>query len=126
MFGSTVTNFIISQTQRCLAIQYTHELASDMGLKGAGDVSGVASFFTRLLIACGQKFETEQLSPSRYRIVLSTFKPFDSDAYDGLREAWFAFQQMSARLISPRVAVGRRYESDHEVWEIEDVGHWRW
>ena len=126
MFGSAVTHFIISQTQRCLAIQYTHELASDMGLKGAGDASSVVTFFTRLLTACGQRFESERLNPSRYRIVLSTFKPFDPDAEDGLREAWFAFQQMSARLISPRVAVVRRRESNHEIWEIEDVGHWRW
>jgi hypothetical protein len=126
MFGSAVTNFIISQTQRCLAIQYTHELASDMGLKGTRDVTAVASFFTRLLTACGQRFETEQLNPSKFRIVMSTFKPFDNDVDDGLREAWFAFQQMSARLISPRIAVGRRYEGEHEIWEIEEAGHWRW
>jgi hypothetical protein len=126
MFGATVTHYIVEQTMRCLAIQYTHELMRDVGMNAGHDASAVALYFSRLLRACGQNFESEQFSASRHRIVLSSFKPFGPDAQEGLRAAWFAFQEMSARLIGGRVAVARRYENNHEVWDLEDVGHWRW
>lgn len=126
MFGSAATEFIVSQSQRCLAIQYTQELAADLGVGSIATAADVASFFAGLLKACGQQFHSQPLSASKYRITLDSFKPFDADAAEGLRAACFAFQQMSARLISGRVAVARRREGKQEIWEIEDVGKWQW
>jgi hypothetical protein len=58
---------------------------------------------------------------------LRSFKPFGPDAVESLRVAFFAFQQMSARLIGRgRVSVARRMENDIEIWEIEDMGRWLW
>jgi hypothetical protein len=126
MFGTAATHYIVEQTMRCLAIQYTHELMRDVEIEGCRDASAVTSYFSELLRACGQEFECEQLNGSKHRIILRSFKPFTPQTEEGLRAACFAFQQMSARLISGRVAVARSYEKSREVWVIEDVGHWRW
>ncbi len=126
MFGTAATHYIVEQTMRCLAIQYTHEFMRDVEIEGCHDASAVASYFSELLRACGQEFECEQLNGSKHRIILKSFKPFTSQIEEGLRAGCFAFQQMSARLISGRVAVARRYEKSREIWVIEDVGHWRW
>ena len=75
MFGAAVTHHIVAQTMRCLAIQYTHELTSDLGVKRSEGVAAVALFFSRLLKACGQDFDSQQPSECKYRIVLRSFKP---------------------------------------------------
>ena len=131
MFGEQVTQFILRQTMRCLAIQYTHELMLDMGVAGK-DARSVSHMFARLLEACGQDFELDHVSDQKKRIVLRSFKPFDKDvASEGIRAACFEFQIMAARLLNGRLSVTRRPEpalgvADQEVWEIEDTGRWLW
>jgi hypothetical protein len=127
MFGTAATLYVVEQTLRCVAIQYTHELVQDVGLEDRQGASAVSFFFSRLLQACGQTFESKRLSPTKQRILLRSFKPFGPDAVESLRVAFFAFQQMSARLIGRgRVSVARRMENDIEIWEIEDMGRWLW
>lgn len=131
MFGEQVTHFIVQQTMRCLAIQYTHELKRDMGIAGK-DSRSVTEMFARTLRACDQEFEVDHASDLKHRIVLRSFKPFDKDAAsEGIRSACFQFQHLAARLINGRLLVTRRAEpalriADQEVWEIEDTGRWLW
>ena len=126
MFGAAATHYIVEQTMRCLAVQYTHELRKDLGLKEMQGAPAVAAFFRGLLQACAQDFQCDQTGPSKFRIVLRSFKPFAREADEGLRQAWFTFSEMSARLISGHVAVARCRDGEQEIWEIEDVGRWRW
>lgn len=131
MFGEQATHFILRQTMRCLAVQYARELKQDMGIAGK-DARSVGELFARLLEACGQDFETDRIGDLRYRIVLRSFRPFDKEAAsEGIRDACFQFQHMTARLLNGRLSVTRHATpalgvADQEVWEIEDTGRWLW
>ena len=122
-FGEWVTNFIVGETNRMLAVQYVHELKAMMGVEGK-DVGAIATLFERLLDACYQDFSTEAPDAKRRRIVLKSFRPFGDDAPEGLRAACFQFQQMATRITNGRVRATRRREGAGEVWEFEDTGRW--
>lgn len=125
-FGDEPTWYLVQQTCRGLAVQYAHDMGQRLGLEGTG-ARDVAQLLAGLLECCGQDFEREDLSATRQRIVVSSFKPFDADAPEGLREAMFHFQSMSARVLNGQLRVTRAADGPtREVWEIEDAGRWLW
>ena len=125
-FGESAAWYIVQQTMRGLAVQYIHELAQHVGIEGTG-AREVASLFTGLLECCSQTHTREDLSPTRQRILLASFRPFDNDAPEGLRGACFHFQWMSARVLNGSLRVTRHPDGPtREVWEIEDAGKWLW
>ena len=125
-FGDVAACYIVQQTMRCLAIQYTHEMATRLGIEGTG-ARDVAALFAGLLECCSQTFTREDLSADRQRIVLESFKPFDDDASEMLRAAMFHFQAVGARVLNGRLRVTRTPDGPgREVWEIEDTGRWLW
>jgi hypothetical protein len=130
MFGQYVTHFIVGETMRCLAIQYIHELQRDTGVSGR-DVASVASIFVRLLEACAQDFDFETVSDKHCRIVLRTFRPFEPDAPEALRQAFFQFQEMGTRILNGHIRVTRNRDALNgtagpEIWDFKDTGSWLW
>ncbi|MFO0996072.1 MAG: hypothetical protein U1F33_05255 [Alphaproteobacteria bacterium] len=127
-YGEWVTNFLLGETMRCLAIQYVHEFQGAFGITGK-DVASIAQLFAALLDACYQDFTAERIDDRRQRIVLRSFRPFDDDAPDGLRAACFQFQSMATRVLNGRIRATRRLEGvgsskPVEIWEFEDMGRW--
>ncbi len=131
MYGEEVTHFLLSQTMRGIAIQYTHELMSDLDIDGK-DARSIAEFFSVLLSACDQDFDIEHHGDNVHRIVLHSIKPFRPEtASEGLRRALFQFNVMAARVLNGRVAVTRTPTpmiglADSETWTVEDAGRWLW
>jgi hypothetical protein len=130
LYGEAVTYYIVQQAMRCVAVQYVHELKYDLGIEG-NDAEAITQLLADLLDACAQDFDIERLSEEHCRIVLKTFKPFDSDVREDLREAMFGFQRMSVRVLNGYLNVARhsdqvRRADNIEVWEIEDKGRWLW
>jgi len=129
-FGLDSTCYIIGQTMRCLAIQYIHELKDDQRIEGT-DVHAVADIFAGILRACRQDYSVERVSPTRSRIVLNSYKPFDWEIPDKIRDELFEFQRMGARILNGRLKVSRSFAPDYgpietEVWDFEDSGRWLW
>jgi hypothetical protein len=130
LYGEAVTYYIVQQAIRCVAVQYVHELKYELGIEG-NDTEAITQLLADLLDACAQDFEIEKLSDKHCRIVLKTFKPFDSDVPEDLREAMFGFQRMGVRILNGHLNVARHSDQDRcadniEVWEIEDKGRWLW
>ncbi|SLN71868.1 hypothetical protein [Oceanibacterium hippocampi] len=129
-FGLDSTSYIMGQTMRCLAIQYIHELKDDQGIEGS-DVQSVADIFAGILRACRQDFTVERISPTRTRIVLRNYKPFDWELPEKIRDSLFEFQRMGARVLNGRLRVTRSVEPEFgpvasEAWDFEDTGRWLW
>lgn len=125
-YGDVAAWYIVQQTMRCLAVQYSHEMAARIGIQGTG-ARDVAALFAGLLDCCSQTFSHEDLSSERQCIVLESFRPFDNAAEEGLRAACFHFQSMSARILNPHLRVTRRRDTPtREIWEIEDTGQRQW
>ncbi|MGE0718068.1 MAG: hypothetical protein AB7P02_21655 [Alphaproteobacteria bacterium] len=129
-FGLASTSYIASQTMRCLAIQYIHEVKADQRIEG-NDLESVVSVFTGILAACRQDFAIERPAGKRVRVVLSSYKPFDWEVPEELRDALFEFQRMGTRILNGHIRVSRRVEPDwgpveREIWDFEDTGRWLW
>jgi hypothetical protein len=125
-FGEEPTWYLVQQTARGMAIQYAHDLAARLGVHGTS-ARDVASVLAGLLACCSQDHAREDLSEGRQRIVVSSFKPFEDDAPQGLREAMFHFQAMTTRLLNGHLRITRTaHGAAREVWEIEDAGRWLW
>lgn len=125
-FSDEAAWYLVQQMTRCLAIQYAHDLAGRLGVKGTG-ARDIGDLFAGLLECCSQTFTREDISATRQRIVLESYKPFDDDAPEGLRAAMFHFQSMSARVLNGQLRVTRSADGPtKEVWEIEDAGKWLW
>ncbi|MFN0043613.1 MAG: hypothetical protein ACKVSF_10435 [Alphaproteobacteria bacterium] len=127
-YGEYVTNFIVGETARMLAVQYIHELKAMTGVAGK-DVGAIASLFATVLDACYQDFTAEKISPTRHRIALRSYRPFGDDASEDLRAAFFQFQSMGTRILNGRVKATRHIESlggakTAEIWDFEDTGRW--
>jgi hypothetical protein len=126
LYGEYVTHYLVGETLRCLAVQYTHEFLRDLDIKGR-DLDSIVALFSGLLSACGQNFEVSSDGDRRRRIVLHGFKPFEDDALEGLRAACFQFQEMATRLMNGHVAVTRRrIDETTEEWQLHDTGNWLW
>ena len=124
--GEMQAHHIVAKTMRMLAIQYTWEMRRALGIEGTG-AAHCTALFTGLLDACFQRFSMERLSDRAYGIGIDTFKPFDDDAPEALREAMFEFQRMAVRVTNGRIRVGRERRADGgETWTVEDAGRWLW
>ena len=124
--GEMQAHHIVAKTMRMLAIQYTWEMREALGIEGTG-AADCTALFTGLLDACFQRFSMERLNDRAYRIGIDTFKPFDDDAPEALREAMFEFQRMAVRVTNGRIRVTRERRPDGgEAWTVEDAGRWLW
>lgn len=124
--GEVAALSIIYQAMRLLANQYTYELSEKLNRRG-DSAQDIAKFFCDLLSCCSQEFLREDISPTKQKITISSFKPFDNDAPDNLKQAIFAFAEMSTRQINGNVKIQRTaINSTQDVWEIEDTGSWLW
>jgi hypothetical protein len=129
-YGIEAAAYLVAQTMRGLAIQYIHELKADQRIEGA-DVQAVTALFAGILAACRQNFTVESVSPTKTRILLRTYKPFDWEVPEKLRDAYFEFQRMGGRILNGRLKISRSVTPewgvvDSEIWEFEDTGHWLW
>jgi hypothetical protein len=130
MYGVEYGSYIISQTMRCLAIQYIHELKADLNLEGS-DARSVALLFAGILRATRQEFELEEISSSHHRIILRTYTPFDWELPEPVRDAYFEFQRMGGRIMNGRLHISRvpspeLGRTEAEIWDFRDTGRWLW
>ena len=124
--GEVMTLNLINLSMRLLATQYTHELSEKLERNGNG-ARDIAAFFSNLLSCCVRDHSVEDISATKQRINVRSFKPFDDNIPDNLKQALFAFEEMSARQINGNVKIHRSAVSPTEdVWEIEDTGRWLW
>lgn len=129
-FGLDSTSYIVAQTMRLLAIQYIHELKADQGIEG-NDLASISRLFTGLLRATRQDHELIWDGERRFRVVLCSYKPFDWETPEDLRDAMFHFQRMGTRVLNGRIRVTRESEPfpgpiESETWTFEDTGKWLW
>lgn len=124
MYGEQVTYFIFAQVMRLVAIQYTHELKSDLKVAG-NDAAAIADLIVKILSACGQDFEVKR-DDDAVLLRIQSFLPFGRNAPEGLKSGLFEFPVMLARLLNGRVSVTRQPDGAGEVWTIRDAGRWLW
>ncbi|WP_247358214.1 hypothetical protein, partial [Bradyrhizobium sp. 39] len=129
-FGVEAAADIVGRTMRGLAIQHINELKADQGIEGA-DLHSVVQFFAGILTACRQEFQIEKVSPTKTRIVLKSYKPFDWEVPEKLRDAFFEYQRIAVRIMNGRVKLFRSVApefgaTEAETWEFEDTGRWLW
>jgi len=124
--GEMATLGLVNQSMRLLATQYTHELSIKLGREG-NSARDIAQFFSNLLTCCSREHTVEDVSSSIQRIQVCSFKPFEDDLAENLKQAFFAFEEMCTRQINGNVKIHRSAKSATEdVWEIEDTGRWLW
>ena len=126
--GPASAAHVIEQAMRLLAVQFVHEIKAEAGIEGRSALA-VARLLARLLEAQGDDLTLESLGPDRAAITLRSFKPFEAEAPEELRRAFFAFPAMCARVLNGRLRVARapareRGAPGADVWEIEDAGRW--
>lgn len=129
-YGVETAAHIIGQAMRGLAIQYIKELKTDMGIEGR-DLPSVVAVLTRFLTACRQEFDVKSVSATKTQIVLNTYKPFDWEVPEKIRDAYFEYQRMAVRILNGRVKLSRSTAPEFgpvetETWELEDTGRWLW
>lgn len=130
MYGENITNFIVSEVMRGLAIQYADQFRTELGLTDKSAKS-IAMVFDSILKGCTQMHETSRINDNHYQITLHTFEPFGNDAPEELRMAFFNFFSMATRVLNGRVSITREVSSDSEnakkeTWKIKDTGTWLW
>jgi len=129
MYGELETNAILRKSMRCIAVQFTYTFASNLGVNGTG-VHDVAALFKGILDACFDIFEVKEIDEKTVMIIRPTFKPFPDDAPEDLRDAFFEFQIMAARMLNGHIKVTRDLQlkngTYNEIWRIEDTGRWLW
>ena len=124
--GEVATLALINKSMRMLANQYTHELSEKLDRQGDG-ARDIAQFFSDLLTCCFRDHSVEDISATHQRIHVRSFKPFEDDIAENLKQAMFAFEEMCTRQINGNVKIHRSSVSAVEdVWEIEDTGRWLW
>ena len=117
---------MVSKAMRLLAIQYTHELSNTFNRSGQGS-QGVAAFIGQILHCFSQDFEINESTPTQHDIILRSFHPFEADAADNLKQAFFCFFEMLTCQINGNIRITRRSINPIEdLWEIEDTGSWLW
>ena len=123
-YGERPACFIIDQTLRILAMQNAHALVAEAGIEG-NDVHSLATLLHRVLEAREDAATLEKLGDTRAAITLRSYKPFEPDAKEGMRQAFFAFPQQITRILNGRVRITRTMEGpETEVWTLEDTGAW--
>ncbi len=124
--GEGATLNLIHQTMRMLANQYTHELSEKLDRQGHS-ARDIAKFFCDLLTCCSRQHALQDMSSTRQIITVDSFKPFEDDAPENLKQAMFSFEEMCTRQINGNVKINRTaISSTQENWEIEDTGSWLW
>jgi hypothetical protein len=130
MYGENTTNYIVSEVMRGLAIQYADHFRQELRLAD-NSVKSVAATFEGVLTGCTQNVSCQRIDDSHYQLVLKSFEPFDTQAPENLRLAFFQFYDMATRVLNGRVRITRRVDADQqagtiEVWDLRDTGQWLW
>jgi hypothetical protein len=122
ILGPNRASDITAQAMRAVAIQYTHELAVDLGIAGKS-FADICAFITGVLSASGQPFAATKRDGKNFVLTLDGLLPFRHPGEE-LRMAYFQFFVMAVRILNGRIRVARTAES--ETWRIEDTGRWLW
>lgn len=126
LLGAQQTHAIVGHAMRIMAVQYTRELKTDLGLDRADDDAFV-DFVSGILRACDQKFVVERKG-SIAAFTLQGFLPFRHPS-DGLRAAYFEFFVTAARILNGRLRLARHTsgrDQSADLWLVEDTGRWQW
>lgn len=122
ILGTHRTHGIVAHAMRVLAVQYTHELATDLAIAGKS-FDDICGFITGILEACDQPFAATRRDGKNLVLTLNGLLPFPDPGED-LRAAYFQFFVMAVRILNGRIRVIRTAEP--ETWCIEDAGRWLW
>jgi hypothetical protein len=130
MYGENITNHIVAEVMRGLAIQYADHFRSELGIADKS-VQSITKVFESILTGCTQVYEIQHLNKNHIQIVLETFEPFGSDTPEDLRLAFFKFFSMATRVLNGRVEISRRVQTGQhggvtEIWDLKDTGRWLW
>lgn len=124
VFGAKPGSYMIDQTMRVVATQYAQLMGEWTGHEGR-DVHAIASLLHRTLEAREDEASLERIGNNRAAITMKTYKPFDPDAPETIRRAFFAFPEAVTQVLNGRVRITRAMEGkETEVWTLEDTGEW--
>lgn len=123
MYGVKTASDYIGQAARMTALQFFGELKDSLGVDQANAAAFVAIFQTLSTLA-GERFAVEEQGTGEFVVtrsnrVLAT-NPVDADIYRAL----FQYQDMAAKVLSPRVEVQLRSVTTkagpEETWIVRD------
>lgn len=104
MYGVKTASDFIGQAARMTALQFFGELKDSLGVATV-DAAAFVSIFQVLSRLAGETFSVESNGPGDYLVKRSNrvlaAEPVDADIYRAL----FQYQDMAAKVLSPRVAV---------------------
>ena len=115
---------MIELTLSAIGMQYAQILTDETGVEGR-DVHAIAALLHRLLEAREDDATLETLGDTRAAITMRSYKPFEANAEECVRQAFFAFPRQITRILNGRVRITRAMEDpETEVWTLEDTGAW--
>ncbi|MFT4068311.1 hypothetical protein [Paraburkholderia sp.] len=126
--GETVAQYLLAQSQRCLAVQFTGALMKSQAIEGSG-AAAYGAFVSSLLTACEQDHEIVTSTSSHIRMHVSPhLQPFDDELREETRRSHFEFFTTAARVINGRLSVTRQPagKTPFEIWDIRDTDVWQW
>jgi hypothetical protein len=129
LYGEQKTTSIIATAMRCMGVQLTNDLASQLKIP-ARDFRSLCAFHTGILEACYEDFEVINQTDRLIEIRRNSCLPFHGYVPESRRAAFFEFQQSATRMFSGCIRASRQTEegSEHhaEIWRFEDTGTWLW
>ncbi len=124
VFGEKPGAYMIELTLSAIGMQYAQILTDETGVEGR-DVHAIAALLHRLLEAREDDATLETLGDTRAAITMRSYKPFEANAEECVRQAFFAFPRQITRILNGRVRITRAMEGpETEVWTLEDTGAW--
>lgn len=129
LYGERKTTSMIATAMRCMGVQLTGGLSSQLGIEGA-DLESIADFHAGILHGCYEDFEITERTDRILELRRNSFLPFTGHVTDARRDAFFEFQSSATRMFSGHVRASRRTEQtqngESEIWRFEDTGSWLW
>ncbi|MFE3572659.1 hypothetical protein ACFXON_24950, partial [Bacillus subtilis] len=127
LVGEVTASWLLEETMRRIAVQYTRELRREMGLENAG-LALVKDFTLGLLRACGQELSVLEDSENAFSIRVSPIREFKAVSSDRVHASLFAFYATAVRVLDGHTSVSRVPDEGEStaVWNFKDEGKWTW
>ncbi|MFE3281082.1 hypothetical protein [Nocardia sp. NPDC059239] len=125
--GEVTASWLLEETMRRIAVQYTRELRQDMGLESSG-IALVRDFTLGLLRACGQEFSILEDGAKAFSIRVSPIREFKAVSSDRVHAALFSFYATAVRILDGHTRISRVPDEGKStaVWHFKDEGKWLW
>ncbi|WP_250511474.1 hypothetical protein [Caballeronia sp. GACF4] len=126
-FGMNTACYMLSCAMKLLAVQFTPALKALTKTEG-NDPAALAQMFATILGSFKNSPQSRKTGPDTAEVTFETFEPFPFAQSESMRDAAFAFFDMSVRTLNGHVRIERRFDASTGVerWTLTDTHTWLW